>query len=199
MPYSKEHKSATRDKILTSAIELFSSKGFDSVSIDDLMSSAGLTRGAFYSHFANKKALYIEAMNAAAKLGQINQTKPDGIELNDWVARLVTLYMSEDHINQKMSPCPLAFLVTDIANSQSEVQSTYTQIFKRLNEAIHSGMCKVSTQTGKPTLDYSDVYAAVTMMIGSVAIGRALNDDALTEEMLESCRKNVLRLLKLKF
>lgn len=198
MPYSKEHKSATRDKILTSAIELFSSKGFDSVSIDDLMSSAGLTRGAFYSHFANKKALYIEAMNAAAKRGQINQTKPDDIELNDWVARLVTLYMSEDHINQKMSPCPLAFLVTDIANSQSEVQSTYTRIFKRLNEAIHSGMCKVSTQTGKPTLDYSDVYAAVTMMIGSVAIGRALNDDALTEEMLESCRKNVLRLLKLK-
>lgn len=198
MPYSKEHKSATRDKILTSAIELFSSKGFDSVSIDDLMSSAGLTRGAFYSHFANKKALYIEAINAAAKRGQINQTKPDDIELNDWVARLVTLYMSEDHINQKMSPCPLAFLVTDIANSQSEVQSTYTQIFKRLNEAIHSGMCKVSTQTGKPTLDYSDVYAAVTMMIGSVAIGRALNDDALTEEMLESCRKNVLRLLKLK-
>lgn len=199
MPYSKEHKSATRYKILTSAIELFSSKGFDSVSIDDLMSSAGLTRGAFYSHFANKKALYIEAMNAAAKRGQINQTKPDDIELNDWVARLVTLYMSEDHINQKMSPCPLAFLVTDIANSQSEVQSTYTQIFKRLNEAIHSGMCKISTQTGKPTLDYSDVYAAVTMMIGSVAIGRALNDDALTEEMLESCRKNVLRLLKLKF
>lgn len=198
MPYSKEHKSATRDKILTSAIELFSSKGFDSVSIDDLMSSAGLTRGAFYSHFANKKALYIEAINAAAKRGQINQTKPDDIELNDWVARLVTLYMSEDHINQKMSPCPLAFLVTDIANSQSEVQSTYTRIFKRLNEAIHSGMCKVSTQTGKPTLDYSDVYAAVTMMIGSVAIGRALNDDALTEEMLESCRKNVLRLLKLK-
>jgi len=43
MPYSKDHKQASYQKILDSAIRLFSTKGFDQVSIDDLMNDAGLT------------------------------------------------------------------------------------------------------------------------------------------------------------
>lgn len=197
MPYSKAHKNATRQKILTSAITLFSTKGFDCVSIDELMSHAGLTRGAFYSHFAHKQALYTEAIIAGAKRGQIAQQKPSDFELQEWISHLVSQYMSEEHIKQRISPCPLAFLVTDIANSQTEVKDSYTRIFKHLNDAIYTAMCKVAAKAGKPEIDRSDVYAAMTMMIGSVAIGRALNDDKLMEELLEGTRKNVLKLLKL--
>ena len=54
MPWTTEHKQKSREKILSSAARLFTKKGFDAVSIDDVMRLAGLTRGAFYAHFKSK-------------------------------------------------------------------------------------------------------------------------------------------------
>lgn len=48
MPYSAEHK--TRGRIIASARILFNRRGFEQVSIDEIMHGAGLTRGGFYHH-----------------------------------------------------------------------------------------------------------------------------------------------------
>jgi AcrR family transcriptional regulator len=37
-------------------------RGFDTVSIDDVMADAGLTRGSFYRYFESKGDLYSEAV-----------------------------------------------------------------------------------------------------------------------------------------
>lgn len=47
----------TREKLLKAAREAFASKGFADSSMDDLTASAGLTRGALYHHFGDKKGL----------------------------------------------------------------------------------------------------------------------------------------------
>lgn len=195
MPYSKEHKAETREKILNSAIKLFSSKGFDQVSIDDLMTDAGLTRGAFYAHFKNKKTLYEKAIVAGVRKSRIMQKKPNSLSNNEWVKELLFGYISEGHINQKYSPCPLAFLVTDIANNEDEVKETYTRMFRLLNKSIKAQLKdnpKISQKQHE-----QDVFATTAMMIGAVAIGRALTDYRTTEKLLESCRERVLDLLKL--
>lgn len=51
MPLSQEHKKRSRKKILDSSIELFTARGFNNVSIDEVMNNARMTRGAFYAHF----------------------------------------------------------------------------------------------------------------------------------------------------
>jgi len=47
----------TREKLLKAAREAFASKGFADSSMDDLTARAGLTRGALYHHFGDKKGL----------------------------------------------------------------------------------------------------------------------------------------------
>lgn len=208
MPYSKEHKAETRQKILDSAIKLFSTKGFDQVSIDDLMSNAGLTRGAFYAHFKNKKAVYSKAIIAGAKKSKIMDEKPIGLSNEEWARNLLCGYISEEHINQKISPCPLAFLVTDIANSEDEVRVTYTRMYKLLNKAIRSQLKENHEQqsdVSNKQLEENhllkdreqDILATTAMMIGAVAIGRALTDKNTTEKLLISCRSRALGLLNL--
>ena len=194
MPYSKEHKKATRQKILDSAIRLFSSKGFDQVSIDSLMLDAGLTRGAFYSHFGSKQEVYAKAIIAGAKKSRISEQKPVEMSQEEWAKNLLLGYLSEDHVNQNISPCPLAFLVTDIANNEVEVKETYTRMFKLLNKTIQS---QLKDSTGLVCIEEKDVLATTAMMIGGVAISRALNDDVFTKKFLESCRQEALVLLKL--
>ena len=62
MPYSPEHKRDTREKILESARRLFNRKGYSGVSIEEIMSDAGLTHGGFYRHFSGKDELYAAAV-----------------------------------------------------------------------------------------------------------------------------------------
>ena len=197
MPYSAEHKKATRDKILDSAIKLFSTKGFDQVSIDELMQDAGLTRGAFYSHFKSKQAVYAKAMVKGAKQSQITQAKPDEIEDTEWIKRLLSGYLSVDHVTQKISPCPLAFLITDIANNETEVQDTYTRIFKRINAMVYSHFANDRSKGSGSQVSQQDVFSAIAMMIGGVAISRALNDDELMLELLDSCKHKVNDILQI--
>lgn len=47
----------TREKLIKAAREAFASKGFADSSMDDLTARAGLTRGALYHHFGDKKGL----------------------------------------------------------------------------------------------------------------------------------------------
>lgn len=194
MPYSKKHKDATRKKILNSAITLFSTKGFDQVSIDDLMEHAGLTRGAFYSHFESKQAVYSTAIIAGAKKSRITHSKPEMLTQEEWTKNLLFGYLSEDHIMQKFSPCPLAFLVTDIANNENEVRTTYTRMYKMLNKTIQA---QLKNDPLHPAPSEQKILATTAMMIGGVAIGRALNDDDTTKDLLNSCREAALDLLKL--
>src|SRR5262249_35290239 len=51
-----------REKILESARRLFNRNGFFGVSIEEIMSDAGLTHGGFYRHFTRKDELYAAAV-----------------------------------------------------------------------------------------------------------------------------------------
>ena len=57
MKVSKEKVAEHRKAILEAAGELFRARGFDDVSVSDVMKEAGLTHGAFYGYFPSKEAL----------------------------------------------------------------------------------------------------------------------------------------------
>ncbi|MEE9326732.1 MAG: hypothetical protein V3U71_05500 [Cocleimonas sp.] len=42
-----------------------------------------------------------------------------------------------------------------------------------------------------------DIFTTTSMMIGGVAIGRAINDPQTTEKLLDSCRQAAVELLNL--
>jgi Bacterial regulatory proteins, tetR family len=46
MSYPAEHRKLTKQKIVRSARRLLNRRGFDTVSIDDVMADAGLTQGS---------------------------------------------------------------------------------------------------------------------------------------------------------
>jgi len=54
----------TRQRIFNTAVSLFLEKGYDSVTIDEICRSVGLTKGAFYSHFKSKDQIVLERMLA---------------------------------------------------------------------------------------------------------------------------------------
>ncbi len=55
----------TRERLLETAIELFSDKGYNGVSLREIAGAVGITPPALYNHFPNKATLYRAAVAAA--------------------------------------------------------------------------------------------------------------------------------------
>ena len=182
MPYSREHKAKTRKAILNSARKLFSTKGFNAVTVNEVMDDCALTRGGFYAHFHSKAELYREALTFSAKNSELAKLKPESISSKTWLGKLLDAYLSIDHVNGK-NPCPLAFLSTDIASRDDATKETYTITYKNMN-AILLEYAGTDSLCSKDTL-----FALTSMLIGAVAIARTLDDPHLVQAILISCRQ----------
>jgi AcrR family transcriptional regulator len=58
MSTREERAEATRAQLLGVATELFASRGYAAVGTEDVVREAGLTRGALYHHFTDKRELF---------------------------------------------------------------------------------------------------------------------------------------------
>ena len=181
MSYSKEHKNKTRKKILKSAFQLFTAKGFDGVTVNELMENCGLTRGAFYAHFSGKSALYNESLKFAASSSKLSELKPNNISDKAWLGQLLDGYLSLNHVNG-IRPCPLAFLATDIVTQDQEAKETYTRVYEGMNKTIMD-----YTQTYS-SCNENEILSVTSMIIGAVAISRTLEDQKTVIKLLTSCR-----------
>ncbi|WP_355660750.1 TetR/AcrR family transcriptional regulator [Halomonas salifodinae] len=174
MPWHPDHKAHSRERILRAAARLFTRHGFAGVSIDTLMQEAGLTRGAFYAHFASKSELYAEAIVEAARQGveRLGPSAPSAARAR---------YLSREHLESETGLCPLASLVSDVAQQDPLVRESYTRLFQGFIDRIAGGGEEERQQS----------LQRAVMMIGGLAIARTLSDEALAEELLRACRQGI--------
>ena len=182
MAWKKDHKENSKDKILISAASLFTRYGFEKVSINQVMENAALTRGAFYSHFTSKSDLYSQALLTAGILAKNDHIK----NCDGSFERLTKRYLSEEHRNESITNlCPLAFLVTDINQQNITVKDTYTNVFKGFVE-----------QANQQTSSKQSALQTAALMIGGLALAKAINDTSLSDELLIACQEGIATLLQ---
>ena len=63
----QQRSEETRSKIMESSIKLFSNRGFNAASVDDICAEAGVSKGAFYHHFESKQALFLALLDGWLK------------------------------------------------------------------------------------------------------------------------------------
>ncbi len=60
-----QHRSQeTHQHLLHTGMELFSRSGYDATGVAEICQAAGVSKGAFYHHFAGKQALFMELLNS---------------------------------------------------------------------------------------------------------------------------------------
>ncbi|MBV8932811.1 MAG: TetR/AcrR family transcriptional regulator [Kutzneria sp.] len=75
-PRRLEYSESTRDALVSSAVELFTLRGYSATSLDEVAKRARVTKGALYHHFTGKQALFEAAFaavecKAMRRLGEI--------------------------------------------------------------------------------------------------------------------------------
>jgi AcrR family transcriptional regulator len=59
----QENRLETRTRLLESAAQLFARGGYEGASVDLIAESAGYSKGAFYSNFESKEAIFLELLD----------------------------------------------------------------------------------------------------------------------------------------
>ncbi len=87
---------SSRDNLLKTAITLFSARGYDGASVNDIVAHAGVSKRMVYHYFQSKELLYQETISYA--YNELRNMEQDAINeahtLEEAVKKLVRVYFS---------------------------------------------------------------------------------------------------------
>ena len=174
MKVSREQMAENRGRILNEASRLFREKGFDAVSVSEVMNAAGLTHGGFYGHFSSKDDLVAQTIT--------HVLAGDGRGEDDFRA-FVGAYLSPRHRDDAADGCPTAGLVGDIRHQTLAARSAMTEGLRSQIDRISKALPEVDADERRRVAIGS--WAA---MVGAVILARAIDDLTLSDEILEQTR-----------
>jgi TetR/AcrR family transcriptional repressor of nem operon len=175
MRVTREQVTENRQTILDAAGRLFRERGFDAVTVAEVMNAAGLTHGGFYGYFKSKDDLIAEAL-AETLTG--NRERPSG----DFAA-YVAAYLSRTHRDDRRHGCATAALAADTARQADDIRSEMTTGLKRQIERL-SRIAPGEDSARKRRA----AIAGWATMVGAMILARASNDPKLSDEVLDETR-----------
>jgi len=191
MPYPDGHRVEVRKKIVDSARRLFNRHGFEQVSLDEIMSGAGLTHGGFYNYFKSKSDLYVEALNCFF-------TDPDwkncweGVEINpsstDFAAQVIRAYLSHQHFDDVENSCPMVALPADVTRGDARLKRAFESVFAAMVSILERSM------NGRGREAHVRAQATAALCIGGMVIARAMENRAAADALREACMRVALDL-----
>ena len=186
--YGKEHKQATRRRIIDTAGRRFKRDGIDGSGIATLMADAGLTNGAFYAHFASKEDLVATAL--AEQLREQRESFSVLAPGRAGVEQYVRDYLSIQHRDNPDDGCPSAALLDEIGRCTDTTKQIYTDGVLAMIDDVAARLAPDDPQSAR--VKTLSVFA---MMVGTLQLSRALADRQLADAVLEQGIHNALALL----
>ena len=91
--YSRLDPEQRREQILDAANALFAERGYDEVSVEDIASSAGVTRGLVHHYFGGRKEVYIALLERIGTMREEQLPPPVGRSARARVADSVSRWL----------------------------------------------------------------------------------------------------------
>jgi TetR/AcrR family transcriptional regulator, transcriptional repressor for nem operon len=183
MRYEKGHKDATRQHIIEVAARRFRHDGVAAAGLAGIMADAGLTNGAFYTHFKSKDDLVCETLMAA-----LDQTRGRWLNADNAEAAIGN-YFRAKHRDHPENGCPTSAFAAEIARQPKKTRAAYGKRLESLFELIASRL-----PNGSDDDRQLRSIALYGLMIGTLQLARAVNDKAFSDRILEGGLRAALAL-----
>ncbi len=181
--YGKDHKQATRRRIIEAAGRRLKRDGIDGSGVATLMADVGLTNGAFYAHFDSKEDLVASAV-ADQLRDQREAFSTQSLE------EIVRGYLSIQHRDDREGGCPSAALLDEIARSSDAVKRAYTDGQLAIIDDATARLAPDNPESAR-----AQTLGVFALMVGTLQVSRALADQRLADQVLEQGIQNALALL----
>lgn len=180
MPYTPEHRARTKQTIVEAAREQFNLKGFDGVSIDQIMQASGLSRGGFYHHFKNKEDLFAAAVESySTSLTETLSNEDSALQGHDLIDAFLRGYLDETQLVPDGTNCPMIALPSDVARSGPVVKRSYQQVLEAMLAFFQENTGRANTAE-----DRTKALALCSITVGGMVLARSIDDDNLKQELI---------------
>jgi TetR/AcrR family transcriptional regulator, transcriptional repressor for nem operon len=182
-----ERKDRSRERILASAGSLIREKGISGASVSDVMDGAGMTVGGFYAHFPSKMSLMEEAFRETIRKSRaLLEAAAGDLQGTGRVRAMARSYLSRSHRDHPESGCPLPANLGEIARTDPAVRRV-------LAEELNDMTGELASQLEAAGHDDPDeeALAILACMVGGLTLSRALRDTALSDQVLQACRRHI--------
>jgi len=180
-----EQKQRTHQRIVDVAIRQLGEQGLSGAAVQRVMKEAGLTHGGFYSHFDSKADLVAEALAAALRAASERLfASVDELTEAERLRRLLAAYLSRAHRDAPGEGCPLASTSADVARSSAPVRRAYAGELCRIIERIEADFGELADDTA-----HERAVGTLALCVGGLLLARAVDDPALSDDILKSCRQ----------
>ena len=189
MRYPSDQKARAKEAILQAGAKALRTNGFNGIGVDGLAASAGVTSGAFYSNFANKEALLENVIETCvgepfidSESGSLAQRQE---RLREWLA----MYISAEHRADPASGCVMPTLSADVARSNPQIRAAYRRKMLELVRKMSNILDGAGPDREKRA------WSVIAMMVGAVAISRAMPDSKEADRALDSALQTAIALI----
>ena len=189
----------TKDKLLMAAEQRFLQKGYTATTVDEICSSAGATKGAFFHHFPSKEALALTVVEGHGKRRFDLLTDAPQLMTDDPVARA---YAFIDHVIQSLmdieEPSSLvASLTLEMAGVNGKFKAVCDEALSRLvafvSTAFDAALTARRVTTGPTPKALAEQF--VSTYHGALILARARGDRQVIQVTLGQFRDYLGRVL----
>jgi TetR/AcrR family transcriptional repressor of nem operon len=182
---TKQKAAENRDRVVATAAQLFRERGFEGVSVADLMAAAGMTHGGFYNHFGAKEDLEAAALacvfEAALSRMEAVAAEPDGEARVRAFERYCASYVSQKARDARGASCPMVAFAADVSRQGETVRAAYAEGLCAYLDAFATAS---QTERAEAIRQFSTLTGALTL-----ARSVAAENPELSDEILAAARK----------
>ena len=187
MRVTRQKAAENRERIIDAASAMFRAKGFDGVGLADIMKAADLTHGGFYGHFASKDDLVAQASQRTMARAATNWAKVTAEAPANPFAALLKHYLSPRHRDDPGHGCAFAALSGDVARCGEPVHTAFAEGIEPLIDIVAAAIPARSKAARR-----RKAVAAVAELVGALILARAVSGTALSDEILDAARRELL-------
>lgn len=193
-------RGSAREKLIEAAIASVRFKGFSATSVDEICQAAGVTKGAFFHHFASKEALAIAAAGAWTDIAEQRIfTAPDWTRIADPRDRLL------GHIDFRLAmldgpvedfTCFVGTLVQEAYNSSPSIRAacdaSITAYATRLADDVQATIDRYGVHADITALGLA--YYIQAVLQGAFILAKASGDAQIARESVAHLKRYMIML-----
>ncbi len=176
MRHSQEEKARSRDRIVEIASVRVREAGLEAPGVAEIMGAAGMTHGGFYKHFTSRDDLIATAVEAAMRAGNDRMSEIHAAA-DDPLAAFVDWYVSSEHVANPGLGCAVAALSCEVPRAGERIRAAYAHQIEHYLDTLEQ---LVGTR--------ERATVALATLVGAVAVARAVDQPALSDEILRDVR-----------
>lgn len=188
-------KQESKNRLLRVASRTLRKLGSTKLSINDVSAQAGLTHGAFYAHFKNKKDLLRQAFHAAFDHRDTWLATASAPTPKQRKAQLIANYLTPEHRDHPENGCAFAACAHDIAKAGAEEKSAFEAELKtslaRVEELLSEAKpgAKLGAKSGpKSENEKAEAINLISTCVGAILLSRAVEDPHFSQSILNAAR-----------